>query len=101
MIQPLKTDKEKLVWQEIWKQSGNGKCYALVDELYEATGVNKRSMPGVIRSLQEKGWVYAFGEYRYGCDLEVTCMAIIQMEGKVRKTRSCNHENCHCNAKWK
>jgi hypothetical protein len=96
-IVPLKTDLEKLLWPLIWELSQQGKHYAAIEDLAETLPINKRSMGGVIASLQKKGWVFAFSDNR-GLDLEMTCMARKEM-GIEKNKGFCNHLGCFCNIK--
>jgi predicted transcriptional regulator len=94
-LTPLKTDKEKLVFRIIWKLSEHANCYVLIDSIQERIDLPKRSLSGIVASLQEKGWVYCFRQEKAGLDVEVTCMAVCEMVGTSGR-RFCNHPKCFC-----
>lgn len=95
-LSPLKTDKEKLVFRIIWKLSDQGLNYALIEAIQERVDLTKRSLSGILSSLKKKGWVYCFRDKNLSLDVEVTCMATKEFNGKY-KNRFCNHQKCICN----
>jgi hypothetical protein len=71
----------------------------MVEDLTKSLQINKRSVGGVVASLQKKGWIFAFSNQKAGLDLEITCLA--QKEMGIKKTkRFCNHQGCICNLKF-
>lgn len=88
------TEKEKVVMDEIFRQSDGGKFDIPAEEVNNRLPhLSNRQYAGFCSSLVKKGWIHSFPPYPDGeSDFELSCEA--RLHYGVKRRMQCNHIKC-------